>query len=391
LPSSFLEISLDNRTIVRYTTNMKLTIKAKLLTNFEQHQSLKKTMEVFNNACNFISASAYNEKVFNAFKLHYLLYKDTRAKFPELSSQFVVRALDKVAQSYKINKKVIHKFKKYSAVVYDQRLLSFKRLSIASINSVDGRLKVPFIIGQYRSLEGKSIKGQADLTFENNKFFLNIVIEFPEEIPLNPKGFLGCDKGIVNILTTSDGDMFSGKRIDKTRERLTKLKSALQKKGSKSAKRHLKKVSKKQSCFQRDTNHCISKQIVAKAKGTERAIALEDLKGIRSRQKVRRADRQRFGNWAFYQLDNFIEYKALIAGVPVVYIDPRNTSRACSICGFISKANRKSQSVFSCKSCGHTAHADFNASLNIASRATVNLPIAVHARAPSLGTASHLL
>ncbi len=168
---------------------MKLTIKAKLLTNSEQHQSLKKTMEVFNNACNFISEFAYREKAFNAFKLHYLLYKDTRAKFPELSSQFVVRAFDKVAQSYKINKKVIHKFKKYSAVVYDQRLLSFKRLSIASINSVNGRLKVPFIIGQYRSLEGKSIKGQADLTFENNKFFLNIVIEFPEGTPFNPKGF----------------------------------------------------------------------------------------------------------------------------------------------------------------------------------------------------------
>jgi len=373
---------------------MKLTIKAKLLTDTEQHQSLKKTMEVFNNACNYISEIAYREKAFNAFKLHYLLYKDTRVKFPELSSQFIIRAFDKVAQSYKINKKTLHKFKKYSAVVYDQRLLSFKRLSIASINSVDGRLKVPFIIGQYRSLEGKSIKGQADLTFENNKFFLNIVIEFPDGTPIDPKGIIGVDKGIVNIASTSDGDTFSGKQIDIVRERYAKLRKSLQKAGSKSAKRHLKKIAKKQSRFQKDTNHCISKKIVATAKGTERAIALEDLRNIRSRQKVRRADKQRFSNWAFYQLDSFITYKSKLAGISVVFVDPRNTSRTCSKCGHISKSNRKSQSEFVCQHCNFSLNADLNGAINIASRATVNLPIAIHApipNAPALGTASSRL
>lgn len=373
---------------------MKLTIKAKLLAATEQHQSLKKTMEVFNDACNYISNRAFKTKTFNQVKLHHLIYYDARKQFPELSSQFIVRAIAKVSDSYVAEKKRLHKFKKYSAVVYDQRLLSFKRLSVASINSVDGRLKIPFIIGQYRSLEGKSIKGQADLTFENNKFFLNIVIEFPDGTPFAPKDFLGVDKGIVNIATTSDNITFSGEQVDKVRERLTKLKSILQKKGTKSAKRHLKKIAKKESRFRKDVNHSISKQIVSVAKDTQRAIALEDLSGIRLRQTVRRADRQRFGSWAFYQLDRFIEYKAKIAGVPVYYVNPRNTSHTCSVCGFISKSNRKSQSIFSCLSCGHTAHADFNASVNIASKATVNSPIAVHVPIPiaqSLGTASSRL
>ncbi len=371
---------------------MKLTIKAKLLTIPGHHLSLKKTMEVFNNACNYISQKAFQSKTFNQVKLHHLIYKEARKQFPELSSQFIVRAIAKVSDSYVVEKKRLHKFKKYSAVVYDQRLLSFKRLSIASINSVSGRLKIPFIIGRYKSLEGKSIKGQADLTFENNKFFLNIVIEFPDGTPFDPKEFLGIDKGIVNIVVTSDGDTFSGKQIDIVRKKTAEIKSALQKRGSKSAKRHLKKIAKKQSRFQKDTNHCISKQIVSIAKGTERAIVLEDLSGIRSRQKVRRADKQRFGNWAFYQLDNFIDYKAKIAGVPVIHIDPRNTSRTCSVCGFVSKSNRKSQSVFSCKSCGITLNADFNGAINIASKGNpINLPIAVHAPIAiphALGTAS---
>lgn len=373
---------------------MKLTIKAKLLTTPEQHQSLKKTMIVFNSACNYISQRVFETKTFNQVKLHHLIYYDAREKFPELSSQFIVRSIAKVSNTYVADKKRLHKFKKYSAVVYDQRLLSFKRLSIASINSVDGRLKIPFIIGQYRTLEGKSIKGQADLTFENNKFFLNIIIEFPEETPYDPEGFLGVDKGIVNIAVTSDGNIFSGKQVDKVRERMINLKSALQKKGTKSAKRHLKKVAKKQSRFQKDLNHKISKQIVSTAKGTKRAIVLENLKGIRSRQRVRKVDRQRFGNWSFYQLDKFIEYKAKIAGVLVIYINPRNTSITCPICGFVSKSNRKSQSLFSCFSCGHIAPADLNASINIALLGSVNNRIAVHSpivTTPSLGTASPLL
>ena len=373
---------------------MKLTVKAKLLPTTDQHQFLKKTMEVFNSVCNYISERAFETKVFNKYNLHYLVYRESREKYPELSSQFIVRAIAKVSDSYIVERKTLHKFKKHSAVVYDQRLLSFKGLSIASINSVNGRMKVPFLVGQYRSFNDKSIKGQVDLTFENNKFYLNIVIEFPEGTPFDPKGILGIDKGIINIATTSDGDTFSGSQIDMIRIRYSKLRQSLQKAGTKSAKRHLKKIAKKQTRFQKDMNHRISKQIIAKAKGTERAVALEDLKGIRTRQKVRKADRQRFGNWAFFQLDSFIEYKAKMVGVPVIYIDPRNTSRTCSACGFISKSNRKSQSVFSCCSCGHTANADINASKNIASKGYINNPIAVHtpiATLPALGTASCLL
>lgn len=373
---------------------MKLTVKVKLLADQQQHQSLKKTMEVFNEACNYISRIAFENRKFSQVPLHHLAYKKAREQFPQLSSQFIVRAIAKVSDSYVIEKKTLHKFKKHSAVVYDQRLLSFKKLSVASINSVDGRLKIPFVVGKYASLEGKSIKGQADLTFENNKFFLNVVIELPDGTPIDTKGILGVDKGIVNIATTSDGDIFSGKQVDTVREKYAKLRQSLQKVGTKSAKRHLKKVAKKQSLFQKDTNHCISKKIVSIAKGTERAIALENLKGIRSRQRVRRSDRQRFNNWAFAQLDSFIEYKAKIAGIPVIKVDPRNTSRTCSVCGFVSKSNRKSQSIFSCKSCGITLNADFNGAVNIASKAIVNQPIATHIPiiiAPPLGVASHLL
>jgi transposase len=66
----------------------------------------------------------------------------------------------------------------------------------------------------------------------------------------------------------------------------------------------------------------------------------------------------------------FLEYKALLAGLPLHTVDPRNTSRTCSVCGHCEKANRQSQAAFKCVACGFAAPADWNTSVNI-SRAAV--------------------
>jgi putative transposase len=122
-------------------------------------------------------------------------------------------------------------------------------------------------------------------------------------------------------------------------------------------------------------NHRISKQLVAKAKDTNRAIALEDLQGIRSRITVRRSQRATLHSWAFYQLRTFVEYKARRVGIPVILVDPRNTSRTCPVCGHVDKANRPNQSTFSCVFCGFAGLADHIAAINIGRRDVVNQPI----------------
>ena len=357
---------------------MKLTVKVKLLPTSEQKASLIKTMEVFNDACNYISQNAWENQTFGQVGLHHLCYRYVRETYG-LSAQLTVRAIGKVCESYRADKKTLHVFKKHSALVYDQRILSFKGLDTVSILSLDGRFKIPIVFGEYAQLHRRMIRGQADMIYIKGNLFLCLCVEIPEGTPVEPKGTLGIDLGINNILTDSDGDIFSGKEVDAVRERMTTIKRKLQRRDSKSAKRHLKKISGKEVKFKRNTNHIISKKIVSKAKDTSRAIALEDLKGFNGRQTVRKADRDRFGKWAFDQLRQFIEYKAQLAGVPVIAVNPRNTSRACSKCGFISKANRKSQSLFSCVKCGMSMNADFNAALNIALKGSQSIaPIAVH-------------
>jgi IS605 OrfB family transposase len=126
--------------------------------------------------------------------------------------------------------------------------------------------------------------------------------------------------------------------------------------------------------------HCISKYLVAKAKDTNCAIALEDLSGINSRTTVRKKQRSERLSWAFYQLRSFITYKAVLAGVPVILVDPRYTSQRCNACGHTEKANRKKQAEFVCKSCGHTDHADCNGAKNIRDKGLLSISLSVSAK-----------
>ena len=108
-------------------------------------------------------------------------------------------------------------------------------------------------------------------------------------------------------------------------------------------------------------------------------IALENLKGIRKRVTVRKGQRYQLHSWAFKDLAQKIWYKARKEGVKVILVDPKYTSQECSSCGHTEKSNRKSQSLFSCESCGYTVHADINAACVISSRAAVNRPNVVGA------------
>jgi putative transposase len=108
---------------------------------------------------------------------------------------------------------------------------------------------------------------------------------------------------------------------------------------------------------------------VSVAERTGRGIGMEDLAGIRDRVRLPAAQRGELNAWSCHQLQAFIAYKAKRAGVPVVVIDARNTSRTCPRCGHIAKANRPNQATFACRRCGLAGPADQVAAVNIRDRA----------------------
>lgn len=354
---------------------MKLIAQVKLNPTPEQADALRCTLERANEACNYLSERAWESKTFHQFALHKLAYYDTRAAFPDLSSQIVVRCSARVADAYKLDRKTRRTFRPLSAIAYDDRILRwYVDKGAVSIWSVAGRLHIQFACGEHQRRLLAAQQGESDLILRKGEWYLHAVcnVETPELI--EPEGILGVDLGIVNLATDSDGETFSGEAVEKGRRIHAHRRRNLQRKGTKSAKRKLKQLAGKQANSQADTNHVISKRIVQKAQDTHRAVAVECLTGIRERTTVRRRQRARHANWSFYQLKQFLSYKCALAGIPLWEVDPRNTSRTCPVCGCIDKNNRKTQALFLCTSCGFSANADVNAAVNIAARAAVNRP-----------------
>jgi len=151
-----------------------------------------------------------------------------------------------------------------------------------------------------------------------------------------------------------------GKQASHIHKKYKALRSSLQKQG---LYKKLKKTKGKETRKVKDINHKISKQIVQFAKDNNCGIKLEKLTGIRNSKKNHKSFRYTLNSWSYYQLGSMIAYKALLKGIPVQYIDPAYTSQNCSRCGHLGKRNGK---VFKCVNCGHTGHADVNASFNIA-------------------------
>ena len=368
---------------------MKLIAQVKLQPTPEQADTLKRTLELTNEACNYLSERAWETRTFRQYNLHTLAYHDTRKQFPELSAQIVVRCIARVADAYKLDCKTPRTFRPLSAITYDERILRwYMDKELVSIWSVAGRLHIPFVCGDYQRRMLQFQQGQSDLILRKGNWYLHTVCNIEEPDLIGPEGVLGIDLGIVSLATDSDGVSYSGEPVEKNRRIHAHRRRNLQRKGTKSAKRKLKQLSGKQANFQSNTNHVISKRVVAKAKDTNRAIAVENLTGIRSRTTVRRRQRARHANWSFYQLKRFIAYKCKRAGIMLFEVDPRNTSRTCPICGCIDKASRRTQALFLCVHCGFSAPADTNAAVNIAARATVNWPndLRIKVSAPVLGT-----
>ncbi len=347
----------------------------KLAPTTEQHQSLLDTMHAFNAAANYVAEIAFNEKTANKFALQKIVYGELRTTY-KLAAQLAIRCISKASEVYKREKSIQPHFKPEGAITYDERVMSFKGLNAVSLLTLSGRVLVAFRVRGYQEARMDRIKGQADLLYRKGTWYLAVTLEVPTPTPNTPTDTLGVDLGIINLATSSDGETFSGEQVEKTRKRYHALRQRLQKRGTKSAKRHLKKLSGKEARFKRDTNHVISKRLVSKAKADGQALALEDLRHIRKRCTVRRSQRSKHSSWAFAQLRSFLSYKAALAGVLLYAVDPAYTSRTCSICGHCEKANRKSQSDFKCVNCGYEALADFNAAVNISRAEPVMRPIA---------------
>ncbi|MEH6890170.1 transposase [Bacillus sp. JJ864] len=213
---------------------------------------------------------------------------------------------------------------------------------------------------------------------QQNKLILNLSLKIPDkkEHKNVPGRIAGIDLGLkipayfalndVPYIRKSIGKMedFLKVRTSIQHQEQT-LKRALQSsKGGRGRKKKLKASNQfkdKEKNYITTYNHFISKKIIGLAiqYGVEQInLELLTLKETQKKALLR--------NWSYYQLQQFIEYKAERAGILIKYVDPFHTSQTCSECGHHEEGQREKQATFLCKSCGFEENADYNAARNIA-------------------------
>jgi IS605 OrfB family transposase len=251
-----------------------------------------------------------------------------------------------------------------SSIRFDLRttkvFLESKELQLTTINGRKKyKIKVPEYFKKYFSWKVKGVT----LGIDKKKLKLKVIVE-SDNIQKNPfNEVLGIDLGLKEFAVLSDGHFIHPREINRIRRKYAYIHRELQSKGTRSAKRKLKKISGRERRFMLGYNHLLAKKVASLPYG---AFAMENLKDIRKGRKGKRFNRTR-STWAFAQFRNILKYKAQEQGKQVVLVNPDYTSQECCKCGYTSKKNRKKR-VFHCRKCHFTSDADFNASKNISRR-----------------------
>jgi putative transposase len=340
---------------------VKLTAQIKLQATPVQADALRRTLERANAACNYISELAWEMKTFRQYDLHKLCYRAVRDRFG-LAAQVTVRAISKVADAYKLDRKVQRTFRPLGSIAYDTRILAFGA-SAVSIWSLDGRLPIPFACGGRQRALLASQKGESDLVFRGGDWYLLATCAVADAKPAHGPA-MGVDLGIRNTAATSHGTLHSGLERRKFKEKRHTVRASLQSRNNRNARKALRRQSGRERRRITWENHNLSKRIVAEAEGTQSGvIRMERLAGIRRRCKIFNKHTNRMmSGWSFGQLQAFVSYKAERCGIKIEYVDPAYTSQTCAQCGALGV---RRGDVFSCTTCGKS-HADIQAAVNIA-------------------------
>ena len=410
---------LSRPSLARKSMQQIITAKLKLTTTKEQFEALRQTQLAYRDALNAVSRYAFSQgKTSNVTRLHKGMYAELRVR-SHLPSQLACSVERQVSATYKglwtkLKKNVEHRrvkitkkrFKgldkppKYSSptVQYTyERDYTFQCDCRVSVGTLNGRMSAPYQgYDQHIALIRAGARiGDAKLWYDKPKkiFYLlvSLCIEKPDPTPESYTEVVGVDVGIryLAVTSTSTGKtgFHSGKRTRHKANHYARLRKRLQHKGTRGAKRRLKRIEQRERRFKAQANHIIAKQIVEQHPHT--LIGLEHLTDIRERTKRKKRKRKKNGKgsepvsvkarkanrvysqWSFAELHALISYKAALAGSLAVKVDADYTSKACPMCGHTEESNRPRKGLlFVCQNprCGYTLHADLIGARNVTLR-----------------------
>jgi len=359
--------------------NVKLTQRFKLVKpNKRKKELLDATIDKFKECVNeWLRAIEELGEYPTRGNTHAFAYKRVRERFQNLHSNVVQEAMNRAIETYRSwlrtgGDKPVLKADVVSFKAVDVKIdRHFINIPLLDKQRVWLPMHVPPKLRRFLKLK----HGRVQISRIGRDYYAHISFEVEEPEPYEPKGWIGVDIGINHIVVVSDvegkinkfyNNAINWKRaVELKRADMQHAKDTKTKKG---AWRVLKRLSHKIRNKMGYINHQIAKELVEMAKHRRLGIAIEGLKGLK-RRKVGKRHRERLHKWAYHDLISKIEYKARLNGVPVVFVDPRSTSRTCSRCGYVR--SRIVGRWFKCPKCGFQLDRDLNAARNIAKRASL--------------------
>jgi putative transposase len=307
---------------------------------------------------------AIENGTYNKSKAHQGLYADLRLAYPDVPSALLQTVRDNAMEAVKATQfKRKPRKKPTSGLRYDKRTMTLRGEQL-TLSCLGRRVSVVLNVPDYfrEVFDTWDFKG-ATVTYAKHQkqFWVRLIFEADTPEIQSDGDVQGIDRGLYHLATTSDGQFFSSAKVRAVQRRYLHNRKTLQQKGTRSAKRRLKAMSGREKRFMKDVNHCVSKKLARQSHIS--VFSLEDLSGIRSQRRGKKLNKW-LSSWSFHQLELFLAYKSEALGKRVAFVDARYTSQKCSVCKHIARTNRH-KSRFHCRNCGHKAHADVNAAVNV--------------------------
>ena len=362
-----------------------ITVFPKLSGN--EVSSIVETRKQYARAFNMSTECLINNNSTSKRFLHKVQYERIKEECPSLPTGLIQCARDvaveavktwnvkrtKLKQKHpkKAERMMRPSMKEKCTMRYDVRTITL-RGSQLTFSTCDKRIKtiisIPvFFTERYPDSEGWKLKGANIGMDRKGRVFVNLIYECPDyDIVENDGKIVGLDRGVYNIVTTSEGVHYGAKDVRRVKRKYNHVRSVLQKKGTRSAKRRLVSISGCEKRFVHDQNHCISKKLANTAEDVSVYVleALSSMNRLRLKGKSNKTMRKWLSNWSYTDLEFKLSYKCQRNGILVEFVDARYTSQKCSVCKTIDKASRKGNR-YTCRHCGSSMHADTNAAINI--------------------------
>ena len=381
-----------------------LTMKLHLCPSEEDVLAFNTMLEAYREACNYVSDHIFNHGFcLSSNKVQKELYSVVRSSFA-LKSQLAVSVFKTVTARYKTIQEQLYqrpfRYKdehdEWQSIPRDlewlRKPVHFSRPQADLVRNRDYSF-----VQQGQKISINTLSKRAVMEFDKPECFdaffdgtwsfgtdklVNLMGEWYLHIPMTKEvagvdpdaGYshiVGIDRGLRFLATTYDEKgkttFFSGKDIMAKRKSFVDVRAELQSKGTKSAKRALKRISGRENRWMSDVNHQITKTLVSEY-GKGSLFVIEDLTGISFAEANQRSvDRNReLHSWAFYQFEQYLDYKARLAGSEVLKVPAKYTSQRCPRCGRIHKANRHHDThEYVCDACGYRSNDDRTGAMNI--------------------------